>query len=40
VFVVPQLDLSIVTTDGAYDELPTAIAVNRLVQGVVASVRE
>ncbi|UGB44597.1 hypothetical protein LQ772_11420 [Frateuria edaphi] len=39
-FVVPQLDLSIVTTAGAYDELPTAIAVNRLVQGVVASVRE
>lgn len=39
-FVVPQLDLAIVTTAGAYDKLPTAIAVNRLVQGVVSSIRE
>lgn len=39
-FVVPALDLSIVTTAGAYDELPTAIAVNRFVQEVVAAVHE
>jgi CubicO group peptidase (beta-lactamase class C family) len=39
-FVLPALDLAIVTTAGAYDQLTTAIAVNRLVQGVVDSVRE
>lgn len=39
-FVVPRLDLAIVTTAGAYDEMPTAIAVNRLVQGVVSSIRK
>ncbi|MGY3266753.1 serine hydrolase domain-containing protein [Lysobacter sp. HA35] len=38
VFVVPALDLVMVTTAGAYDEDPTAIAVNRLVRGVAASV--
>ena len=39
-FVLPALDLAIVTTAGAYDQSNTAIAVNRLVQGVVDSVRE
>ena len=37
-FVVPDLDLAIVTTAGAYDRLPTAIAVNRFVQDVVDAV--
>lgn len=39
-FVLPALDLAIVTTAGTYDQLTTAIAVNRLVQSVVDSVRE
>ena len=34
-FVVPDLDIAVVTTAGACDELPTAIAVNRFVQDVV-----
>ncbi|GAB1596758.1 serine hydrolase domain-containing protein [Lysobacter claricitrinus] len=40
VFVVPELDIVMVTTAGAYDEDQTAIAVNRLVRAVVASVPE
>lgn len=39
-FVVPALDIAIVTTAGAYDELPTAIAVNRYAQDVVSTVRD
>lgn len=38
-FVVPQLDLAVVTTAGAYDELPTAIAVNQFIGEVVDTVR-
>lgn len=38
-FVIPDLDIAIVTTAGAYDELPTAIAVNRLVQEVATAAR-
>jgi CubicO group peptidase (beta-lactamase class C family) len=34
-YVVPDLDLAIVTTAGAYDEMPTAIRVNDLVQQIV-----
>ena len=37
-FVVHDLDLAIATTAGAYDQLPTAIAVNRFVQDVVDTV--
>jgi CubicO group peptidase (beta-lactamase class C family) len=37
-YVIPALDLAIVTTAGAYDETPTAIRVNDLVQQVVDSV--
>ncbi|AXK71173.1 class C beta-lactamase-related serine hydrolase [Lysobacter sp. TY2-98] len=37
-FVVPQLDLAVATTAGAYDELPTAIAVNEFIGDVVRSV--
>ncbi len=38
-FVVPDLNLAIVTAAGAYDQLPTAIAVNRFVQDVVDTVQ-
>jgi len=38
-FVIPSLDVVIVTNAGAYDALPTAIAVNRLVGEVAASLR-
>jgi CubicO group peptidase (beta-lactamase class C family) len=38
-FVVPDLDLAMVTNAGAYDEEATAIAVNRLLQEVVATIR-
>lgn len=37
-FVIPELDIAVVTTAGAYDRLPTAIAVNRWVQAVVDTV--
>jgi CubicO group peptidase (beta-lactamase class C family) len=39
-FVLPALDVVIVTTAGAYDALPTAIAVNRLPADVAAAVRD
>ena len=39
-FVLPRLDLAIVITAGAYDQRPTAIAVNRFVQDVVSTLRE
>jgi CubicO group peptidase (beta-lactamase class C family) len=39
-FAVPGLDLAIVTAAGAYDETPTAIAVNRFVQEVADTVRD
>ena len=39
-YVIPHLDMAIVTTAGAYDEDATAIRVNNLVQQVVDSVRE
>ena len=39
-FIIPELDVVLVTTAGAYDHVPTAIAVNRLVQDVASSVRE
>jgi CubicO group peptidase (beta-lactamase class C family) len=39
-FAVPELDLAIVTAAGAYDETPTAIAVNRFVQEVTDTVRD
>ena len=38
-YIVPELDLVIVTTAGAYDELPTAIRVNDLIQEIVTSVK-
>lgn len=38
-FVIPERDLAIVTAAGAYDEVPTGVAVNRFVQEVVAAVR-
>lgn len=38
-FVLPELDMAVVTTAGAYDQRPTAIAVNRLVQSVVDALR-
>lgn len=37
-FVIPELDVSIVTLAGAYDEKPTAVAVNRLVQAIADAV--
>lgn len=39
-FIIPELDVVMVTTAGAYDQTPTAIAVNRLVQDVASSVLE
>lgn len=38
-YIIPQLDMAIVTTAGAYDEMPTAIRVNDLVQQIVDSVQ-
>ncbi|WP_133498737.1 serine hydrolase [Cognatilysobacter terrigena] len=38
-FVVPELDLAVATTAGAYDELPTATAVNQFIGEVVDTVR-
>lgn len=38
-FIVPDLDLVVVTTAGAYDEEPTAIRVNRLLQEIVLSIK-
>lgn len=37
-FVIPALDVAVVTTAGAYDETPTAIAVNRFVQQVADAI--
>jgi CubicO group peptidase (beta-lactamase class C family) len=37
-YIVPDLDLVIVTTAGAYDETPTAIRVNDLVQDIIGCV--
>ncbi|NDK39065.1 hypothetical protein DT603_09455 [Pseudoxanthomonas gei] len=37
-YLVPGLDLAIVTSAGAYDQQPTAIRVNNLVQEVIDSV--
>ncbi|MGH8049235.1 MAG: serine hydrolase domain-containing protein [Arenimonas sp.] len=39
-YIVPDLDLAIVTTAGAYDELPTAIRVNDLLQEIVLTVKK
>ena len=39
-FMVPELDLAMVTNAGAYDQLPTAIQVNRLLQKVVETIQE
>jgi CubicO group peptidase (beta-lactamase class C family) len=39
-YIIPRLDMAIVTTAGAYDADSTAIRVNDLVQQVVDSVRE
>jgi CubicO group peptidase (beta-lactamase class C family) len=36
-YIIPRLDMAIVTTAGAYDEMPTAIRVNDLVQQIVDS---
>lgn len=38
-YIVPELDLVIVTTAGAYDQLPTAIRVNDLIQEIVSSIK-
>jgi CubicO group peptidase (beta-lactamase class C family) len=38
-FLVPDLDLVVVTTAGAYDKLPTARRVNQLIQEVVSTVK-
>jgi CubicO group peptidase (beta-lactamase class C family) len=38
-FIVPDLDLVVVTTAGAYDEDATAIRVNRLLQEIVKTTR-
>lgn len=38
-FLVPNLDLVVVTTAGAYDQAPTARRVNRLLQEIVATVK-
>lgn len=37
-YIIPDLDIAIVTTAGAYDQMPTAIRVNDLVQQIVDSV--
>ena len=37
-YLVPGLDLAIVTSAGAYDQEPTAIRVNNLVQEVIDTV--
>ncbi len=37
-YAVPELDLVVAITAGAYDEMPTAIAVNNVLQEIVASV--
>lgn len=37
-YIIPALDMTIVTTAGAYDKMPTAIRVNDLVQQIVDSV--
>jgi len=34
-YIIPELDMAIVTTAGAYDKTPTAIRVNNLVQHIV-----
>ena len=39
-FIVPELDLTMVTNAGAYDQMPTAIQVNRLLQKVVETIHE
>jgi len=36
-FVVPHADIAVVTMAGAYDVLPTAIAINRFIGEVVAA---
>ena len=38
-FIVPDLDLVIVTTAGAYDKTATAVRVNRLLQEIVSTTR-
>ena len=40
IFVVPDLDLTVVTTAGDYGSIETAIAVNRLLAEIVATVGE
>jgi CubicO group peptidase (beta-lactamase class C family) len=40
IFVVPDLDLGVVTTAGDYGSIDTAIVVNRLLAQIVATVRE
>lgn len=37
-YIIPGLDMAVVTTAGAYDETPTAIRVNDLLQQIVDSV--
>lgn len=39
-YIIPRLDMAIVTTAGAYDEMPTAIRVNDLVQQIIDSVEQ
>ena len=39
-YLIPQLAMAIVITAGAYDEMPTAIRVNDLVQQIVDSVEQ
>jgi len=39
-YIIPKLDMAIVTTAGAYDETPTAIRLNDLVQQIVDSVEK
>ena len=40
IFVVPDLDLGIVTTGGDYGSIDTAIAVNRLLAQIVGTVAQ